>query len=117
RPQLVVAVQEVAGAADTDRHAAAAQLGVDPGGAAMPGMPRGADRGDDVAPEFVPRPGEGPLPGRPEAGPVPGALGVAAAADLEPEPDEAVQGHDGPPGRVGRPEPPPAGGAVAGVGG
>ena len=110
--QLVVAVQEVADAADADRHAAAGQFGVDLGDAAVLGVAEHADQGDDVEAEFVLGQGEAPLLLGPEAGLVAGALGIAAAADLEPEPDEALQGHDGPLGLVGRPERPATGGAV-----
>src|ERR671932_633735 len=39
---------------------------------------------------------------------------VATAADLEPEPDGAVQGGDGALGHVGGPERPPAGGGGSG---
>ena len=104
--QLVVAVQQVADAARADRHAAADQLGVDLRDAAVLGVAEPADQGDDVEAELVLRQGEAPLLLGPEAGPMAGAVGVAAAADLEPQPDEAVEGGDGAPGLVGRPERP-----------
>ena len=115
--QLVVAVQQVADAARADRHAAADQLGVDLRDAAVLGVAEAADQGDDVEAELVLRQGEAALLLGPEADPVARAVGVAAAADLEPQPDEAVQGGDGPPGLVGRPERPAAGGAGPRVGG
>src|SRR5215470_17112851 len=45
------------------------------------------------------------------------AGGVAAAAELEPQLHEPLQGHDGPPGRGGRPERPGASRADPRVGG
>ena len=56
--QLVVAVQEVADAARADRHAAADQLGVDLGDAAVLGVAEAADQGDDVEAELVLRQGK-----------------------------------------------------------
>ena len=77
----------------------------------MLGVAEPADQGDDVEAELVLRQGEAPLLLGAEAGPAAGAVGVAAVADLEPEPDEALEGGDGPPGYVGGPERPAAGGA------
>ena len=45
------------------------------------------------------------------------SVGIAAAADLEPQAYRAVQGDDGPAGGGGRPKRPGAGGANPGVGG
>ena len=109
--QLVVAVQQVGDGAGADGHAAADQLGMDLGDAAVLGVPQGADRGDDVEAELVLGQGEAALLLGAERDAVAGAVGVAAAADLEPEPDGAVQGGDGPLGLVGGPERPAAGGA------
>nr|WP_165070000.1 hypothetical protein [Paludisphaera rhizosphaerae] len=114
--QLVVAVQQVADAPHTDRDAAADQLGVDLGHAAVLGMPQAADRGDDVKSELVLRQGIAALLLGAEAGPMPGAIGVATTADLEPQQHRAVQSDDGPAGGGGRPQRPGAGRAVARVG-
>ena len=59
--QLVVAVQQVGDGAEAEGHAAADQLGMDLGDAAVLGMPQGADQGDDVEAELVLRQGEAPL--------------------------------------------------------
>ena len=117
RQQLVVAVQQVADAADADRHAAADQLGVDLRDAAVLGVAEPADQGDDVEAELVLRQGEAPLLLGAEAGLVAGAVGVAAAADLEAQADQPLQGDDGALGRGGRPERPGAGGAGPCLGG
>ncbi len=91
--------------------AAAGQLGVDLGHAAVFGVAEAADRGDDVEAELVLREGESPLLLGSEAGPTPGTGGVTTVADLEPEPDQALQGGEGPRRDVGGPERPAAGGA------
>ena len=62
--QLVVAVQQVGDAADADRHAAADQLGVDLGDAAVLGVAEAADQGDDVEAELVLRAGRSGPPAR-----------------------------------------------------
>jgi hypothetical protein len=117
RQRLVVAVQQVADAADADRHAAADQLGVDLRDAAVLGVAEPTDQGDDVEPELVPRPGEAALLFGSEADLVSGAFGIAAAADPQARPEKPLQGDDGSP-RPGRgPERTGAGGAGPRVGG
>ena len=59
--QLVVAVHEVADAADADRHAATDQFGVDLWDATMLDVPQLAHQGDGVEAEFAPRRDEPPL--------------------------------------------------------
>ncbi len=106
--EFVRPVQEVADAADTDRHPAAGPLGVDLRHAAVLGVAEPADPCDDVEAELVLRQSEAALLLGAEADPVSGAGGIAAAADLEPQPHETLQGDDGPPGRGGRPQQPGA---------
>ena len=93
--QLVVAVQQVGDGAEAERHAAAGQVGVDLGDAAVLGVPQGADQGDDVEAELVLGQGEAALLLGAERDARSGGSGVMAAADLEAEPDGAVQGGDG----------------------
>jgi hypothetical protein len=90
---------------------------MDLGDAAVLGMPQGADGGDDVEAELVLGQGEAALLLGPQRDGVAGAVRVATASDLEPEPDRAGQGGDGPLGLVGGPERPGAGGADAGESG
>src|SRR5262249_11580149 len=95
RQQLVVAVQQVGDGALADGQPAAGAVGVDRGHRAAKGVAEGADQGDDVEPELVAGQGEAAL-GLGAVGPVVGgAAGVAAAADGEVQPGEAVQGGDG----------------------
>jgi site-specific DNA recombinase len=116
RQQFVVAVQQIADAARADRYAATDQLGVDLRDAAMLGVAESTDRGDDIETEFVLRQGEPPLLLGPQAGAMARAVGVAAAADLEAQQDQPLQGHDGPLGRGRGPERPGAGGTGPRVG-
>src|SRR5690606_103586 len=67
--------------------------------------------------ELVLRQREAALLLGPEAGFEAGAVGIAAAADLEPQLHEPLQGDDGPPGRGGRPQRPGARRASPRVGG
>ncbi|MFO0957696.1 MAG: hypothetical protein U0800_09570 [Isosphaeraceae bacterium] len=101
--EFVVPVQEVADAPHADRHAAANQCGADLRHAAMLGMAEAADQRDDVQAELVLRQDEPAFLLGPEAGLVSGAPGIAAAADLEPQLQGALQRHDRPPCRDGRP--------------
>jgi hypothetical protein len=71
--------------------------------AAVLGVAEGADQGDDVEAELVLRQGEAVLLLGAEADPVSGAGGLAAAADLQAQADDPVEGSDGPLGLVGRP--------------
>ena len=73
-------------------HAAAGQLGMDLGDAAVLGVAQGADQGDDVEAELVLGQGEAALGLGAVGDGVAGAVRVAAAADLEPEADRAVAG-------------------------
>ena len=95
-------------------HAAAGQLGVDLGDAAVLGMPQGADQGDDVEAELVLGQGVAALLLGSERDVMAGAAGIATAADLEAEPDGAVEGGDGALADVGGPERPTAAGTGAG---
>jgi site-specific DNA recombinase len=116
RPQLVIAIQQVANAPRADRHAAADQRGVDPRDAAMLGVAEGADQGDDVQAELVPGQRAAALLLGAQAGLVSGAVGVPTAADLQVQADQPLQGHDGPPRRGRGPEWTGAGGASPRVG-
>ena len=115
--QLVVAVQEVADAADADGDAAAGELGVDLRDAAMLGVAERADHGDDVEAELVLRQGEAALLLGPQRGPIPRADSVAASPHLDGQADRPVEGDDDPVALVGGPERPAAHRAGAGVGG
>jgi site-specific DNA recombinase len=101
--QLVVAVQEVGDAPQADRHAAAGQLGVDLRHAAALGMPKGADQGDDVEAELVLGQDQPALLLGPQRRAEPSAAAVAAAADLEAQADQPVEGGDGAAGLGGGP--------------
>jgi hypothetical protein len=83
---------------------------VDLGDAAMLGMAEPADRGDDIEAELVLWQRESPLRLGAEADAAAWALGGAAVTDLEVQADDPVQGRDRPPGEVGRPGRPAAGG-------
>ena len=74
--QLVVAVEQVGDGAEAEGHAAAGQLGMDLGDAAVLGMPQGADQGDDVEAELVLRQGVAALLLGAERDGVAGAVGV-----------------------------------------
>jgi site-specific DNA recombinase len=111
--QLVVAVQQVADATRADRHAAADQLGVDLREAAVLGVAEDADRGDDVEPELVLGQDHPALLLGPQGDTEASAVAVAAAADLQPEADQPVEGGDGASGLVGGPQRGPALGAGA----
>src|SRR4051812_40362602 len=87
---------------------------MDLGDTAVLGMPQGADQGDDVEAELVLREGVVSLLLGTERDSVARAPRAATATDLEPEPDGAVEGGDGPSGHVGRPERFAARGAGAG---
>jgi hypothetical protein len=100
-----------------DRHAASGQLGMDLGDAAVLGMPRGADGGDDVEAELVLGQGDPALPLGAERDTAARAMGVATPPDPEAKPGRAGEGGDGSLGLVGGPERPAAGGADAGGGG
>ena len=110
--QFVVAIQGVADVPLADCDAAADQLGVDLRDAAVLGVAGSADQGDDVEAALVLRQDIPPLRLGSEANAMARALRVAAAADLEPEPDQALEGDDGPLRLVGGPEPPAAGGTI-----
>jgi hypothetical protein len=101
--QFVVAVQEVGDGAEAEGHAAAGEFGMDLGDAAVLGVPQGADQGDDVEPEIVFREGEVTLLLGSEWYAAARAERGSAAADLEPEPDHAAEGGDGPLGHIRRP--------------
>jgi hypothetical protein len=90
---------------------------MDLGDAAMLGVPQGPDEGDDVEAELVLGEDEAALLLGTQRDGVAGAVRVATASDLEPEPDRALEGGDGPLGLVGGPERPGTGGAGAGEGG
>src|SRR4051812_18458927 len=90
---------------------------MDLGGAAMLGVAEPADQGDDIQAGLVLRQGEAALLLGAQADPVSGTVGVAAAADLQVQADQPLQGHDGAPRRGGAPERPGAGGADPCVGG
>src|SRR4051812_50227864 len=77
----------------------------------MLGVAEPTDQGDDVQAELVLRQGETPLRLGAEAGLVARAVGVAAAADLQVQADQPLEGHDSPLGRGRGPERPGAGGA------
>jgi hypothetical protein len=63
--------------------------------AAMFGVPQATDQGDDVRTELVLGQGEASLLFGPQASPMAGAGRMAAASDLEPQQDQAVEGGDG----------------------
>jgi hypothetical protein len=94
RDQLVVAVEQVGDRALRDRHPALAQAAVDLGHAAMLAVAPGADQRDDVEAELVLRQHDGPLGFRPVGPVVAGAGRVLAAADAQPQADQARErGH------------------------
>jgi hypothetical protein len=77
---------------------------MDLGDTAVLGVPQGADEGDDVEAELEFREGEVSLLLGSEGDMVSGTSGLATAADLEAEPDHAVEGGDRALGLVGGPE-------------
>ena len=85
--------------------------------AAVLGVAEPAGQGDDIQAELVLGQGETPPLLGAQAGPASGTVGVAAAADLQVQADQPLQGHDGAPRRGGAPERPGAGGADPCVGG
>ena len=73
-----------------DRHPALAQAAVDLGHAAVLAVAQGADQGDDVEAELVLRQHDRPLGLRPVGPAMAGAARVLAAADLQPQADQAA---------------------------
>ena len=114
--QFVVAVQEVGDGAQGDGDAAAGQLLVDLGDAAVLGVAEASDQGDDVEAELVVGQGEVGLGLGAVGAVVAGAVGVGTAADAQGEARDGVEGGDGAVVGVGGPEEVTALGAVSGDG-
>ncbi len=92
---LVVAVQQVGDGALGQGEAAPGQLAVDLGGAAVFGIAGSPDDGEDVEAKLVMREGEVGLGLGAVGGVVAGAVRVGAAADLERESQDGVEGGNG----------------------
>ena len=89
--QFIVPVEQVGHAALTDGHATADHLGVDLGDAAVLGVAQGADQRDEVQAELVLGQDETPFGLRSQGPPVPRAVGLPAAADLDDKSDGPVE--------------------------
>jgi hypothetical protein len=97
RRQLVVAVEQVGDRAPGDRHPALAQAAVDLGHALVLAVAPGADQGDDVEAELVLRQDERALGLRPAGPAAAHTARVLAAADPQPQADQARErGHGAP---------------------
>ena len=94
-PELVVAVQEVGDRALSDDQAAAGQLAVDLGDAAVLGMAEPTDQGHDVEAELVIGQGEVGLGLGPVGAEEAGAIGIGTASDGQGQAEDAVEGGDG----------------------
>src|SRR6516165_8747478 len=95
RPEFVVTVQEVGDRALRDDQAAAGQLLVDLGDAAVLGMSEPSDRGHDIEAELVIGQGEVGLGLGPVRETEPGTIGIVAASDGQSQPEDAVERRDG----------------------
>ena len=85
--------------------------------AAMLGVRQAADQGDDIKAELALRQGVSRLRLGAEADSAAVTLAVAAAANLEAQANEALDGNDRSVRLVGRPEPAATGRAYSGLGG
>jgi hypothetical protein len=94
-PEFVVAVQEVGDRALSDDQAAAGQVVVDLGDAAVLDMSEPTDQGHDIEAELVIRQGEVGLGLGPVGLTKTGAIGIGAASDGQCEPEDAVESSDG----------------------
>jgi hypothetical protein len=95
RPEFVVAVQEVGDRALRDDQAAAGQLLVDLGDAAVLGMSEPSDDGHDVEAELVIGQGEVGLGLGPVGSEEAGAIGIVTASDGQGQVEDALKGGDG----------------------
>src|SRR4051795_9242046 len=102
--QFVVAVQEVADRAQGDGDAAAGQLLVDLGDAAMLGVTEASDQGEDVEAELVMGQSDEGLRFRAAGTAVARAVGVGAAAHTQSEARDRVESGDGTVFGVGGPK-------------
>src|SRR5262245_59159545 len=92
--EFVVAVEEVADRAQGDDDAAARQLVVDLGDAAMLGVAEAADQGQDIEAELGVRQGQEGLGFRSISVAVARAVGVGAAANPQGEARNRIEGRD-----------------------
>ncbi len=99
----VITIQEIADTPNAYKDPAAGQLGMDLRDAAVFGVAEYTDQGNNVESELGLRRGELPLLFGAETDPVAGTVGVATAADLQPQSDKPLQVSNRPLGLEGRP--------------